>query len=604
MEVNAAIGLTAVVFLGVSAHWLAWRSKVPAILLLLITGFIAGPVTGFLDPDALFGDLLFPLVSLAVGLILFEGGLSLRLAELRTIGRALRSLVLVGAAVSWILTTVAAWLFLDLAFPLALLLGAILVVTGPTVIIPLLRQIKPKEPVNSLLKWEGILIDPLGATLALLVFEGIRHTGTGTAAATVVLAIVRTLLLGGSLGLAGGVVLSRLLQRYWIPDYLQNPVSMMFVLCVFTLSNAAQHESGLLAVTVMGVYLANQTRAEVRHIVEFKENLRVLLIAGLFIVLSARLQLHELSALPLASIAFFAAIVLVARPASVFISTAGTSLARNEKFFLSWVAPRGIVAASVSSVFALRLTEAGHNDAGLIASATFLVIIGTVVLYGLTAGPVARRLEIAQPNPRGLLFLGAHPWARALAKALQEAGIPVLVCDTNRGNITKARMDGLRTYHGDVLSEHGTESANLSGIGGFLALTPNNDTNALACKHFEPIFGRVRVFQLSAADPGGKGRQERPRHLRGRDLFGTKSTYAEISKRFDNGAEFKSTPLTDEFTFDSFKAHYGERALPLMVIGKDGFPEPLTDDDGILPQPGQTLLSLADPKSAEQHSNE
>lgn len=592
---SVGIALTAVVFLGVSAQWLAWRFRLPAILLLLVTGFVAGPVTGYLDPDALFGGLLFPLVSLSVGLILFEGGLSLRLDELRTIGRALLTLVFVGAGVSWIVTTAAAYLFLGMDFQFALLLGAILVVTGPTVIIPILRQIQPREPVNSILKWEGILIDPLGATLALLVFEGTLYAGTGTATATVVLAIVRTLLLGGILGWAGGFALSQLLQRYWIPDFLQNAVTLMFVLLVFSVSNAFQHESGLLTVTVMGIYLANQHRADVRHIVEFKETLQVLLIAGLFIVLAARLRVDDMLALPLQSILFLAVIILVARPLSVLVSTLRSNLTLNEKLFLAWMAPRGIVAASVASVFTLRLAENGYENAQMVAPATFLVIIGTVLLYGLTAGPAARILGVAQPNPKGLAFLGGHGWARALGVALQEAGVPVVVCDTNRGNVTAARMDGLRTYHGNVLSDYGTDSANLSGVGGFLALTPNNDTNALACKHFEPIFGRARVFQLPSQDRSGKGTQARPRHLRGRELFGTGVTYAAIAQRFGAGAEFKSTPLTEEFTFDSFKEYYGDRAVPLIVIRKDGFPLPLTTDETVKPLPGQTVVSLADP---------
>lgn len=603
MQSSIALTLTAIVFLGIGAQWIAWRFRLPAILLLLCTGFVAGPVTGYLNPDELFGDLLFSVVSLSVGLILFEGGLSLRLDELRTIGRALFNLVFFGAAVSWVVTTGAAYYFMGMEFDFALLLGAVLVVTGPTVIMPLLRQIQPKEPVNSMLKWEGILIDPLGATLALLVFEGIHYAGTGSAAPTVAVAIVKTLVLGGALGGAGGYVLSHLLHRYWIPDFLQNAVTLMFVLSVFSISNAFQHESGLLAVTVMGIYLANQKRAEVRHIAEFKETLQVLLIAALFIVLAARIQLDDMLALPLGSFLFLAVIIVVARPMSVFISTAGSKLTFREKVFLSCMAPRGIVAASVASVFALRLVDAGFANAHLIAPATFLVIIGTVLFYGLIAGPVARALNIARPNPTGLAFLGGHEWARALGVALQEAGVSVLICDTNRGNITAARMKGLRTYYGNVLSEHGTESADFSGIGGFLALTPNNDTNALACKHFEPIFGRARVFQIVTVDRSGRNKETSARHLRGRDLFGPDLTYSKLAERFSSGHEFKRTPLTEEFKFDAFKAHYGDRAIPLFVIRSDGFPVPFTVEDTVKPVAGHTVLSLAEAAPVKPNSD-
>ena len=240
------IGLAAIFVLGIGAQWLSWRLRIPTILALLLAGFVAGPVTGFIEPESLFGDLLFPVVSLSVAVILFEGGLSLKLSELAEIGKVLRNLIVIGASVAWIFTALMAYLLLDVPISIALLIGAVLVVTGPTVILPLLRQVRPAGQLGSILKWEAILIDPLGATLALLVFEGIKISETSEATREVAFAIIRTIIVGGGAGLVGALILTLLLRRYWIPDFLQNPVTIMFVVAIFAVSNTLQEESGLL----------------------------------------------------------------------------------------------------------------------------------------------------------------------------------------------------------------------------------------------------------------------------------------------------------------------------------------------------------------------
>ncbi|MFQ5798761.1 MAG: cation:proton antiporter, partial [Bacteroidota bacterium] len=324
------IGLASIIVLGIVAQWLAWRLRLPSILLLLILGFIAGPVTGILNPDALLGDLLVPLVSVSVAVILFEGGLSLRIAELRETGSVVRNLISVGALVTWVISAGAAALILGLDFALAVLLGAILVVTGPTVIVPLLRQVRPVARVGSILKWEGILIDPMGAMLAVLVFEAILSGGFQEASTLAVMGVLKTVFIGGSVGALGAGVIILLLKRYWIPDYLHNAVSLMMVVSVFTASNFLQAESGLLAATLMGVVLANQKAVAVKHIIEFKENLRVLLISSLFILLAARLQVNDLNYIGASGLAFLGVLVLIARPAAVGLSALGSEMSWRE----------------------------------------------------------------------------------------------------------------------------------------------------------------------------------------------------------------------------------------------------------------------------------
>lgn len=312
MTEELLIGLALVVILGISAQWLAWRLRLPSILVLLLFGFVAGPVTHILNPDELLGEWLFPIVSVSVALILFEGGLSLKRSEIRTTGHVVRNLVTIGAVVTWFISAAGAYYILDFHFTLAVLFGAILVVTGPTVIIPLLRHVRAAGPISSVAKWEGIVNDPIGAILAVLVFEGIIVAGFQQAATTVIISLLETILIGTLLGGAGAYMLAFMLRRYWVPDYLQNGVTLMMVLGAFALSNLIQKESGLVTVTLMGVILANQPAVNIKPITEFKENLVVLLLSVLFIILAARLDTNALAHIGPQSLVFLLLLVFVA----------------------------------------------------------------------------------------------------------------------------------------------------------------------------------------------------------------------------------------------------------------------------------------------------
>jgi len=589
------VGLASILVLGICARWLAWWVHMPAILFLLLCGLAVGPMTRLIDPDALFGELLLPIVSLSVAIILFEGGLSLRFSDLPHIGRVLSSLVSLGAVITWIISSVAAYAVAGLDPALAILLGAILVVTGPTVITPLLRDIRPTGPVGSILRWEGIVIDPIGATLAVLVFEGIVANGFRQAAAVMALGIVKTVAIGGVLGFLGARTLMLILKPFWAPDFLHNPLTLMVVLTIFTLANVLQAESGLLAVTVMGVLLANQRTLSIKHIVEFKENLRVLLISSLFILLAARLRFDNLMLVGTESLIFLAILVFLARPAAVAFSTIRSGLNWRERLFLAWMAPRGIVAASVASIFALRLMEAGYAQAERIVPLTFLIIIGTVMFYGLTAGFVARRLHIAEANPQGLLIVGAHAWARSLAGLLQAEGCRILLIDTNLANIAAARMAGLSAYHGNILGEHIMEELPLDGIGRLIAWTSNDEVNALATLQGAEIFGRSEVYQLPPKDTGNDHTDRMPRHLRGRLLFDRELTYTMLTDRLASGAIFQKAPLTTEFDYASFQERYGATAIPLFIIDSAKNLQVCTVREKLTPRPGQLFISLLDP---------
>lgn len=606
-DVPGLVSVAAIFVLGIGAQWIAWRYRVPSILLLLILGFLAGPVTGLLDPVMLQGEWIFTFVAISVGIILFEGGLSLRLDELREVGGAVIRLITFGVFVTWVLAAVGAYLLLDFNPSMSILLGAILTVTGPTVIIPLLRHVRPKGRVGTVAKWEGITIDPIGAILAVLVLETIllfNEPGPKTfseAAFHALKGLMLQAVIGLGVGLAGAAVLVLLLRRRLVPDYLQNPAALMVVIGIFAISDSLQHESGLLATTIMGLAVANQRYVVVRRIVEFKEDLRVLLISVLFIILSARLQIGDLRHLGVGAILFLAGLMLIVRPLSVFLSTMGTRLNWKEQTFLAWLAPRGIVAAAVASLFSFRLMEIFPIEAAALVPVVFLVIVGTVAIYGLSASAVARVLGLADPNPQGILFIGAYDWGREVAAAVASQEFSILMVDSNPENVRRAQADGLPAIHANVLSEHITDQLELSGIGRLLALTPNDEVNSLAILHFTQIFDSAEVYQLATREEqrGRTPDEEFAQHLRGRPLFGKATTYVSLSDRFNSGAEVKIFDITDDYTYTDFEEQYGRRSTPLFVKRGPNQLHVFSEEEGFIkPESGHTLIALVDPVSS------
>lgn len=589
------IGLAAILVVGVCAEWLAWWLRLPSIVLLLAFGFLAGPVTGVLVPDELLGELLLPVVSLAVGIILFEGGLNLRLRELREIGGAVGNLVTIGALVTWLLSALLAHLIAGLGWDVALLLGAVFTVSGPTVIIPLLRQIRPRARVASTLKWEGILIDPIGALLVVLVFEAIRAEEIPAMTLAVLGGIFRPFVVGGVLGIAGGLFIGTLLLRHWVPDYLQNPFALAVVMAVFTGANLLQAESGLVATVVMGMTVANWREVPTRHLAEFKENLQVLFIMFLFIVLAARLDLDRLVAVGYEGIVFLAGLVLAVRPLAVALSTIGSNLDWRERLLVAGVAPRGVVAAAVSSVFALRLVGEGRPGAELVVPLTFLVIFGTGVVYGIGAPWLAFRLGLAERDPQGFLVVGANLFARSLAKALQDHGIKVLLADTNAKNLAEARAAGLPTFHHNVLAEHAWDEMNLDGIGRLLALTPNNEVNSLTAMHFSEVFPRAEVYQLSPGRTAVDGGEIDPGLLHGRFLFGWELDAATLRHRLTHGAEIRTIPVQDDNDLQVPEKGSGESVTPLVAVGPGNKAEVFTTETRPPARRARTLVCLVEP---------
>ncbi len=561
---NPGLALALIVFLGAASQWIAWRVGVPAILPLLIAGFLVGPIGGLMQPVDVFGrEVLFSCVSLAVGLILFEGSTTLRFPEVKEVRRITMRLLTIGALISWVGAAAAAYLFTGVSWGIAFLFGALVLVTGPTVIGPLLRIVRPNQRVSSVLRWEGIIIDPFGALAAVVVFEFIKAENRFAAAGEVMAMLAKFSLVGIVVGVIGGIILAQIIRRRVVPDYLVNVVALALVFGVFAASNYFAEEAGLLATVVMGMWLANSHLPGISHLLSFKEDLAILSVSSLFVALAANISLPDLLSLARWEyLALLGVMIFVVRPANVFVSGIGSVLNLREKVFLSAIAPRGIVAASVASIFAFRLEDIGYIGGDRLLALVFLIIVGTVLLNSLTAKPIAKLLNVREPDARGFLIIGAHEFARRIAAFLQAAGIRVLVADTNRGNIAAARLQGIPAYHGSMLSGASDGDIDLTGVGRLLALTSNDEANALSSLRFSKDFGKENVFQIASGSVSD--RQMLAEDTRGNLAFGDDVNFDTLEEMFINGATLKETKLTETFTYEMYLKQH-EEAVPLFL---------------------------------------
>jgi NhaP-type Na+/H+ or K+/H+ antiporter len=593
MYEHTVIVFAAILSASIFCQWLAWRIKLPAIIFLLAAGVLAGPVLGVLHPDRLLGELLFPFVSLAVAVILFEGSLTLKFRQILNLQAVVRNMLTFGLLVTWVITAVTTRLVLGLDWELCFLFGAITVVTGPTVIVPMLRTVRPSATVANILRWEGIVIDPIGAALALLVYEFIIAGGTGEALGRTILTFARINSSGLMLGALCGYLFGLVMRRHWLPEFLHNVTALGLVFAVFALANHFQPESGLMAVTIMGIWLANMKDVDMEDILDFKESLSILLISFLFIILAARLDLSNFLELGWSALLIFLAIQFLARPLNVMVSALGSPLTWPERHLLAWIAPRGIVAAAISSLFALKLEQAGYAEARLLVPLTFLVIIGTVLLQSATSRLIARMLGVAEPEPRGFLIIGANIVARAVGEALARNGYRVILADTVMGKIEKANEEGLSTYFGNPMSEHAERHLDLVGIGRLLALYPHESLNIAAIMHYRLEFGTENIFYLPTRPAGHvPANLQVTARRRGRTLFGPDITYATLASTLNQNGRITTVKLTAEFTFADFLARYDSGAVPLFAIDPRDRIHLFTLEAQVTPGPGWTLVSL------------
>ncbi|MFO7831881.1 MAG: sodium:proton antiporter [Desulfuromonadaceae bacterium] len=597
-SVEVLVAMFAAIFVVSSlCQWVAWRLKLPAIIFLLMAGLIAGPILQLVSPDKILGDLLFPFVSLSVAVILFEGSLTLKYRDLGGMQKVVRNMVTIGTVTTWTITTLLTRYILGLSWELSLLFGAISVVTGPTVIGPMLRTVRPTQAVSNILRWEGIVIDPIGASLAVLVYEFIVAGGGQQAIGHTLMTFGIIVLVGFVIGIIGGYGFGLVLRYHLLPEYLHNVTALALVFGTFAVSNLIQAESGLVTVTVMGMWLTNMRNVDMEEILDFKESLSILLISLLFIILASRLDFADFTTLGWPALFILLGIQFLARPLGVMASTAGSNLTWPERHLLAWIAPRGIVAAAVSALFAMQLEQAGFADASKLVPLTFMVIIGTVLLQSGTARPIAMWLGVAEPEPRGCLIVGASPVARTIAMALKNAGFRVKLADSSWEYTSKARMEGLPTYFGNPISEHSDRHLDMVGLGQMLALSPHEELNMGAAMHYRVDLGVENIYRIQNRRPKGQKRNNGLNQSRGTLLFGENVTYMTLKEMLDHGAEIHSTKLTKNYTYSDWKNQHGKFAVALFAVDPRNNLRLFSLDALFEPAAGWKIFSLILPES-------
>lgn len=567
MEADLTLKLAAIGAIGISAQWIAWRTGLPAIALMLLGGILAGPVFGFIDPQQDFGQLYQPAIKLAVAVILFEGGLSLNFRELKQAGWAVGRLVFIGVPVAWALGAFTAHYAAGLPWEPAILFSGILVVTGPTVIGPMLRQLRIGSRPRNILKWEGIVNDPIGALLAVVTLAYISYAdpvGGGSVLRDIGLHIGAASAFAIVLGVALAYLIKFLFPRGLVPEFLKTPVVFGLVIVGFVLADLIEHETGLLTVTAMGVALANMHLESFGEMRRFKESVTILLISGVFVILSATLDWELIQRFELRFVLFLALLLFFVRPASVLVSLLFSRVPWKERLFIAWIAPRGVVCVAITGLFAIRLEELGYVSAAALTPLAFAVVIVTIIAHGFSAKAVAQRLGIDQGPGRSILIVGATSWALEFAQALQKREVPVTIADSSFLSLRKARQKGLDTFHGEALDAIHAEEIDIHGFQAVIAATDNDAYNALICAELGPEVGRNSVFQIGASDDAAVA--DLPTNLKGRMLMKSAAGLMELLSRQEKGWEFRQTRIGEKYSLKDLRDRLSSKSELLAIV--------------------------------------
>ena len=599
--------LAGIVILGIFAQWIAWRTRLPAILPLIIIGLLVGPLSTLWTEDGLKliepvfdpqtgrglfpSDQMFFFVSLSIAIILFEGGLTLNRSEVKGVGPTIVNLITLGSAVTFIGGAIAAHFIMGLSWQISFLFSALIIVTGPTVIAPILRNIPLKRSVSAVLKWEGILIDPIGALVAVLVFELIITGADGQEITRqAITTFLRILLIGFASGLIAAYALYYLIKKEFIPHYLLNVFTLALVLAVFVLDEALEHESGLLSVVVMGMVLGNLNLPKLKEILDFKESLSVLLISILFIVLSANIEISHLELLyDWRCLAVFLVVILLLRPLAVWISTWRSSLGWNEKAFISWVGPRGIVAAGIASLFGLRLVGRVEG-AEYITPLVFMIVLGTVLLNATTARALASVLKVKLERSEGVFVVGANLVARLLSKYLQDNGRHVVMVDYNKSSIEKAKSSGLEAIFANIYTDDLEDNFDLLDMGYLLAITSSPEVNKFAFEKYMKVFGEEGAYRVLDPEELKKDKSSLPE----RGIFLYTDDYQrliEAAQDYPQIHEFAVSNQSELFEVYN-QLNSKPRSIPLFHKRPDGRLEPLPSDPRHLTEVGEGSMMV------------
>ncbi|GBQ45873.1 cation:proton antiporter [Komagataeibacter sucrofermentans] len=586
---NLAIGILFVLGGGIAAQWVAWRFKLPAIVLLFALGLICGPGLGILHPATAIGPYFHPLVSMAVAFIVFEGGLALDLRQWRESGEGVLRLTAAALPINWVLGSLAAHYVGHLNWGTAWLFGAIVVVTGPTVVLPLLRHTKLRPRVAAFLRWEAIVNDPIAAILATLMLECLLISSSHTSDASLAAVEIGPHLLFATMFSIGCGILPALLIKFLsardlLPEILRIPMILAFAMGVAAICNLLMQGAGLMAATVFGMALANLHVTGMSELQRIKESLGVIVVSCLFVLLTADLQRTVLSELSWPIMALTFTVMFVVRPLGIYLSTIGASMSWQERLFVGWIAPRGIVAAAVSGVVGLQLQEAGYAGANMITPAVFALIASTMILHGFSLRPLARALKLTLSDEPALAIMGANAWSTNLARVVHDRGVPVLLVDTYAPALNKAAGLGVPVLRAELLSVEGQESLEERPADYLIATTPDAIYNGLVCARMAPDLGRQRVFQVSPGIARLDLYHGLSRDSRGKVLGEPAWNFSLIDSRYAQGWRFGSY-IADE-TISEARLTDGP-AMLFMIIRKGTAIWVFSAEDAIPAEPAE-----------------
>tara|TARA_Y100000589_G_scaffold190481_1_gene180424 strand:- start:669 stop:2540 length:1872 start_codon:yes stop_codon:yes gene_type:complete len=588
---NTTISLTLIIALSLISQWVALRMGWPPILLYLLLGLGLGPVAQVVQPDLLLGDLLFPFVSLSVAIILFDGGLHLKFDQLGSLKSLVFRLCTIGAVTNAVICASLAHYILGFPWLLSFVVGAMLIVTGPTVIAPMLRQLRLNHNLSNALKWEGIVTDPYAAMVGIFFVNAIMYSAKAASVTHLVGHVVGCIGLGIIGGLLAAYILLKLIEKEAIPVAVEVPITVVFVLVTFVVCNHFQHESGLVAVTAMGMRMANQDRVNINKIIIFKSELQIILIPILFTLLAARLQWSEISQVNVQSALFLLATIFVARPIAIAVATAAQGIPLKEKIFLAFFAPRGIVSVAVTSLFALELHSVNYPYANAFLSTMILTILGTVVIYSLLSQVMTRLMDVRETDPNGVLIVGSNIFSRQLALLLEKFNVPVTLMDTDRQQVLEARMQDLEVRHVREISEGLVKQFDFRNKGILLAMTNSGAVNQLVCSIFKDQFTDGRRFSLECSRPSIFGPESLSERA-GFTLFQEGVQYEYLVAHIEAGAQLKATRITKEFPVDKFIERFTQEAIPLFKMMDNHRLDPVNRQNMTLEGTDYTLISL------------